>query len=189
MFENGFNLYACIYFLFFFSVAASTTMWSAPLKAGKLQARACTCILQAASKHKSFFSDIPRKAICARFKKKKNKKQLMCRITFLLISPMLLLLCFFNFFFFFPFSPKQYFSGYFDTTSGGKTVASSYTTIASAIDVPAKDILFYTDNVNEARAAVQAGLCVCVCVVCVCVSCVCVSCVCRVCVCVFIMEK
>ncbi len=50
------------------------------------------------------------------------------------------------------------FSGYFDTTSGGKKEADSYRTIASAIGLPAERILFLSDVEAELDAARQAGL-------------------------------
>ncbi|GEQ72402.1 hypothetical protein JCM33374_g6089 [Metschnikowia sp. JCM 33374] len=50
-------------------------------------------------------------------------------------------------------------SGYFDiTTSGFKQEQSSYTNIAGEIGVDAKDIVFYSDNINEIKAAHAAGL-------------------------------
>ena len=53
------------------------------------------------------------------------------------------------------------FSGYFDTTSGGKREAQSYRTIAQAIDLPAEQILFLSDIVEELDAAQQAGMATC----------------------------
>lgn len=50
------------------------------------------------------------------------------------------------------------FSGYFDTTSGGKREAASYARIAGAIGLPAGDILFLSDVVQELDAAREAGL-------------------------------
>lgn len=50
------------------------------------------------------------------------------------------------------------FSGYFDTTSGGKKEADSYRTIASAIGLPAERILFLSDVEAELDAARQAGM-------------------------------
>ncbi len=47
--------------------------------------------------------------------------------------------------------------GYFDTTSGPKTRADSYTGIARSIGVSTTNILFLTDMPNEARAARDAG--------------------------------
>lgn len=49
-------------------------------------------------------------------------------------------------------------SGYFDTTSGPKQDPASYARIASAMGVPTPDILFATDVVAEADAAVAAGM-------------------------------
>ena len=50
------------------------------------------------------------------------------------------------------------FSGYFDTTSGPKREAASYGRIAQAIDLPAEQILFLSDIVEELDAAQQAGM-------------------------------
>jgi enolase-phosphatase E1 len=50
------------------------------------------------------------------------------------------------------------FSGYFDTTSGPKREAASYGRIAQAIDLPAEQIFFLSDIVEELDAAQQAGL-------------------------------
>ncbi|RKH00987.1 acireductone synthase [Corallococcus sp. CA053C] len=50
------------------------------------------------------------------------------------------------------------FSGYFDTTTGPKVEAASYTKIAQALELPPGDILFLSDNVAELEAARQAGL-------------------------------
>lgn len=50
------------------------------------------------------------------------------------------------------------FSGYFDTTSGPKREAQSYRSITAAIGVPAQDILFLSDIVEELDAAQQAGM-------------------------------
>lgn len=50
------------------------------------------------------------------------------------------------------------FSGYFDTTSGPKREAASYGRIADAIGLPAGDILFLSDVVQELDAAQQAGM-------------------------------
>ena len=49
------------------------------------------------------------------------------------------------------------FSGWFDTAVGGKRDVSSYQTIASDIDVPADEILFLSDIVEELDAAREAG--------------------------------
>lgn len=50
------------------------------------------------------------------------------------------------------------FSGYFDTTSGGKREAESYARIAAAIGRPAGEILFLSDVVQELDAARAAGM-------------------------------
>jgi len=50
------------------------------------------------------------------------------------------------------------FSGYFDTTSGPKREADSYRHIAASIGLPADEILFLSDIVEELDAAQQAGL-------------------------------
>lgn len=50
------------------------------------------------------------------------------------------------------------FSGYFDTTSGGKREAASYARIAEAIGLPPGEILFLSDVVQELDAARAAGL-------------------------------
>ncbi|MFJ2322229.1 acireductone synthase [Pseudomonas sp. NPDC087817] len=50
------------------------------------------------------------------------------------------------------------FSGYFDTTSGAKREAQSYTNIQQAIGVEAGEILFLSDIVEELDAAQSAGL-------------------------------
>ncbi|MBE7375565.1 acireductone synthase [Pseudomonas lopnurensis] len=50
------------------------------------------------------------------------------------------------------------FSGYFDTTSGHKREADSYRRIAAAIGLPAGDVLFLSDVVEELDAAQQAGM-------------------------------
>jgi len=49
------------------------------------------------------------------------------------------------------------FSGYFDTTTGGKKETTSYARIATAIALPAANILFLSDIVEELDAAAQAG--------------------------------
>lgn len=49
------------------------------------------------------------------------------------------------------------FSGYFDTHIGGKREAASYRTIASQIHLPAEQILFLSDIVEELDAAREAG--------------------------------
>ncbi|QEY63901.1 acireductone synthase [Metapseudomonas lalkuanensis] len=50
------------------------------------------------------------------------------------------------------------FSGYFDTTSGPKREAASYRQIAAAIGLPAEQILFLSDVVQELDAALDAGM-------------------------------
>lgn len=49
------------------------------------------------------------------------------------------------------------FSGYFDTTSGGKREVQSYRSIAAAIGEPAEELLFLSDIVEELDAAHDAG--------------------------------
>ena len=49
-------------------------------------------------------------------------------------------------------------SGYFDTTTGPKKVAASYTAIAKAIGRAPAEILFATDSLQEAVAAREAGM-------------------------------
>ncbi|MDG9779986.1 acireductone synthase [Metapseudomonas otitidis] len=50
------------------------------------------------------------------------------------------------------------FSGYFDTTSGPKREAGSYCRIVEAIGLPAEEVLFLSDVVQELDAAREAGL-------------------------------
>ncbi|MBY4678938.1 acireductone synthase [Marinobacterium arenosum] len=50
------------------------------------------------------------------------------------------------------------FSGYFDTTTGHKREAASYRSIADAIGVPAEQILFLSDVIEELDAAREAGM-------------------------------
>ncbi|MBJ6759929.1 acireductone synthase [Myxococcaceae bacterium JPH2] len=50
------------------------------------------------------------------------------------------------------------FSGYFDTTTGPKQEAPSYTRIAQAVGLPPGEILFLSDNVAELDAAKTAGM-------------------------------
>ncbi len=50
------------------------------------------------------------------------------------------------------------FSGYFDTTTGAKKEAASYTRIAAEIGLPPEEILFLSDSVPEIDAARAAGL-------------------------------
>jgi enolase-phosphatase E1 len=49
------------------------------------------------------------------------------------------------------------FSGYFDTTTGPKHEASSYSVISQAIKIMPSHILFLSDQVREIQAAHQAG--------------------------------
>jgi len=49
------------------------------------------------------------------------------------------------------------FSGYFDTEMGGKREADAYRKIAKAIELPAHEILFLSDIVEELDAARAAG--------------------------------
>lgn len=51
-----------------------------------------------------------------------------------------------------------YLSGHFDTTTGPKRIASSYQAIAEAIKSEPSTIVFATDVVEEADAAVEAGM-------------------------------
>ena len=50
------------------------------------------------------------------------------------------------------------FSGYFDTTTGPKREADSYTAIAAAIGLGPQDILFLSDTPQEIAAAHAAGM-------------------------------
>ncbi|MGN6817449.1 MAG: acireductone synthase [Sphingomonas sp.] len=52
----------------------------------------------------------------------------------------------------------RYLSGYFDTTSGPKREAASYTTIAKALKLDPADILFVSDVSAETDAAKAAGI-------------------------------
>ena len=49
------------------------------------------------------------------------------------------------------------FSGYFDTTTGGKREQASYEAIAGALELPAGEIVFLSDVVAELEAADGAG--------------------------------
>ncbi len=49
------------------------------------------------------------------------------------------------------------FSGYFDTTTGGKKEAESYTIIAQEIGIAPDEILFLSDSTEEIAAAAEAG--------------------------------
>ena len=53
------------------------------------------------------------------------------------------------------------FSGYFDTTTGGKREAASYARILEAIGVAPQEVLFLSDVVAELDAARAAGLSTC----------------------------
>jgi len=53
------------------------------------------------------------------------------------------------------------FSGYFDTTSGGKRAQASYTGIAQAMRLPPGHVLFLSDIGEELEAASAAGMAVC----------------------------
>lgn len=50
------------------------------------------------------------------------------------------------------------FSGYYDTTTGSKREAPSYTAIAADSELPPNDILFVSDLVDELYAAQSAGM-------------------------------
>ena len=50
------------------------------------------------------------------------------------------------------------FSGYFDTTTGSKVESASYASIAAALDLAPKSIVFLSDYLGETRAAAAAGL-------------------------------
>ena len=50
------------------------------------------------------------------------------------------------------------FSGYFDTTTGPKLVATSYDRIVHAVTPPARSIVFLSDHAGETAAAAAAGL-------------------------------
>ena len=51
-----------------------------------------------------------------------------------------------------------YLSDYFDTTSGSKREADSYSTIAKALGVTTKDVIFVSDLEDEIIAAKQSGM-------------------------------
>jgi enolase-phosphatase E1 len=59
---------------------------------------------------------------------------------------------------------RPFLSAYFDTTTGGKKEATSYTRIASALGRAPKDVLFVSDVAEELDAAGQAGMDVALCV-------------------------
>lgn len=50
-----------------------------------------------------------------------------------------------------------FFSGFFDTTSGGKKESQSYVAISRELGVAPADVLFLTDHPDEVRAAREAG--------------------------------
>jgi enolase-phosphatase E1 len=52
----------------------------------------------------------------------------------------------------------RFIDNYFDTTVGSKTDAASYRQIASALSLPAQEILFISDVVPELEAAGAAGM-------------------------------
>jgi enolase-phosphatase E1 len=52
----------------------------------------------------------------------------------------------------------SYFSNYFDTTTGGKREADTYPKIAAELALPASQILFLSDIVEELEAAEHAGM-------------------------------
>ncbi|XP_018008130.1 enolase-phosphatase E1 isoform X2 [Hyalella azteca] len=52
----------------------------------------------------------------------------------------------------------QFLNGHFDTAVGPKTASESYVKIATSLATPADKILFLTDIVAEARAALAAGM-------------------------------
>lgn len=52
----------------------------------------------------------------------------------------------------------RHLEAYFDTTTGPKKEAASYRTIAGALALPPEAIAFFTDNLDEARAARTAGM-------------------------------
>ena len=49
-------------------------------------------------------------------------------------------------------------AGYFDTNTGSKKRAASYTKISDEIDLAPNEVLFVTDNLEEAKAAEKAGM-------------------------------
>lgn len=50
------------------------------------------------------------------------------------------------------------FSGYFDTTTGGKKETASYEKIAAQLNLPVSEILFLSDSIEEINAAAAAGM-------------------------------
>ena len=53
---------------------------------------------------------------------------------------------------------NPYFSRYFDTKVGGKREVDSYRKIIESLELPAEEILFLSDIVEELDAAAQAGI-------------------------------
>lgn len=53
---------------------------------------------------------------------------------------------------------NELFSGYFDTTIGGKKDVESYVKIAAETGFPAQEVLFLSDCVDEISAAAAAGM-------------------------------
>lgn len=51
-----------------------------------------------------------------------------------------------------------FFKGYFDTTIGSKKESSSYEKIVREIDADPREITFFTDSVDEVKAATKANL-------------------------------
>jgi enolase-phosphatase E1 len=52
----------------------------------------------------------------------------------------------------------RFLRGYFDTTTGPKTEAASYRSIATAFGIPAGEILFFSDVTRELDAAASTGM-------------------------------
>lgn len=52
----------------------------------------------------------------------------------------------------------KFFKGHFDTTIGSKLESESYRNILKEINQAAEDVLFLTDNINEARAAKEVDI-------------------------------
>lgn len=53
---------------------------------------------------------------------------------------------------------RRHISGWFDTTTGPKRAAASYTAIATALDLPPDEVLFLSDTPEELDAAALAGM-------------------------------
>ncbi|MCX6850616.1 MAG: acireductone synthase [Verrucomicrobia bacterium] len=53
---------------------------------------------------------------------------------------------------------NPHFTGYYDTTTGSKRESASYSAIAADCDLPAEQILFISDVVEELNAARNAGM-------------------------------